>query len=57
MYDIAAVNYPELWGFTRVIAEQPFGDLRSTVRRRPAGAVNGSAGRYMLVKDNDTSSP
>jgi Zinc carboxypeptidase len=53
MYDIAAVNYPELWGFTRVVAEEPFNaNLRATVKATfPAGAVSGSAGRYMLVNE------
>ncbi len=55
MYDIAAVNYPELWGFTRVVAEDPVWAKLRPVRRAsmPRGAVIGWTGKYMLANETN----
>jgi hypothetical protein len=56
MYDIAAVSYPELWGFTRIIAETPFSaNLRATAKAElPAGVVSGAtAAHFMLANDTN----
>lgn len=55
MYDIAAVSYPELWGFTRVVAETPFtANLRDLAKAQlPVGGVNGPAAHYMLANESN----
>jgi len=56
MYDIAAVSYPELWGFTRVIAEEPFAASLRNVKRGayPAGTVKRPAcTTFALLNDTN----
>jgi hypothetical protein len=56
MYDIAAVSYPELWGFTRVIAEEPFDASLRWVRKAqyPAGVVTKPAAKcFALLNDTN----
>jgi hypothetical protein len=55
MYDIAAVNYPELWGFTRVVAESRMWAKLRPVRHAamPHGGVYGWARSYMLANETN----